>query len=187
MDQIVIAVKSSDVKEMINANRLISEKVHYPLHLGVTEAGPLSVSLVKSSIGIGTLLLEGIGDTIRFSISGSPLREVYAAKHLLCSLGMLSAPDIVSCPTCARTCIDVETYANRVIEMTQTYNKSVRIAIMGCVVNGVGEGKNADIGIAGVPGGGAIFKKGVVIGTYPETSLFSEFEAVLEETLKEIS
>ena len=185
MDRIVVAVKSSNVMDMVEASHRISNLVDYPLHLGVTEAGPLSVSLVKSTLGIGLLLSEGIGDTIRYSISGDSVKEVYAAKTLLTSAGLFTGPDIISCPTCARTCIDVEEYALTVIELTKTCSKPLKIAIMGCVVNGVGEGKNADLGIAGIPNGGAIFEKGKIVGQYPKSELFSAFEERVKRLAQE--
>ncbi len=185
MSRIVIAVKSSNVMEMVEATRRVSNSVSYPLHLGVTEAGPLSISLVKSTLGIGLLLSEGIGDTIRYSISGDPVQEVDAAKTLLKAIGLLSGPDIISCPTCARTCIDVEEYALKVTELTRACVKPVRIAIMGCVVNGIGEGKNADLGIAGLPDGGALFEKGEILGRYPKSELFPAFEARVRRWMQE--
>jgi len=182
-EDIVIAVKSSDVLETIQANERISLRTQYPLHLGVTEAGPLRTSLVKSSIAMSHLLLKGIGDTLRYSISGDPVEEVLAGQQLLIALGLREGVNLVSCPTCARTEIDMDEYTSRVSEMIKGVKKPLTIAIMGCVVNGMGEGKHADLGIAGTKTGGVIFKKGEIFGKYNRENLFREFEKELKNII----
>ncbi|MBE6852968.1 MAG: flavodoxin-dependent (E)-4-hydroxy-3-methylbut-2-enyl-diphosphate synthase [Ruminococcus sp.] len=178
-DDIVISIKSSDVKNMIAAYRKMSEKADYPLHLGVTEAGTERMGVIKSSIGIGSLLADGIGDTIRVSLTGDPVREVYAAKDILKGLGMTDGAEIVSCPTCGRTKIDLIKVANEVENALADVQKNIKVAVMGCVVNGPGEAKEADIGIAGGDGCAVLFKKGEVLRKVAE-------EDILNELLKEI-
>lgn len=163
-NDIVISIKSSNVIQMIESYRLISEKVNYPLHLGVTEAGTTFRGTIKSSVGIGTLLAEGIGDTIRVSITGDPLKEIKIGKEILRSLGYVNEGiEFVSCPTCGRTNIDLISIAEEVEKRLSNCNKNIKVAVMGCVVNGPGEAREADIGIAGGKGEGLIFKKGKVI------------------------
>ncbi len=163
-NDIVISIKSSNVMQMIESYRLISEKVNYPLHLGVTEAGTIFRGTIKSSVGIGTLLAEGIGDTIRVSITGDPLEEIKIGKEILRSLGYVNEGiEFVSCPTCGRTNIDLISIAEEVEKRLLNCNKNIKVAVMGCVVNGPGEAREADIGIAGGKGEGLIFKKGEVI------------------------
>jgi len=184
-EDIVIAVKSSDPLETIQANELLSTKTQHPLHLGVTEAGPLRQSLVKSTIALSHLLSKGIGDTLRYSISGDPVEEVLAGLQLLISLRLRKGVNLVSCPTCARTEIDMEDYTSRVSQMIQGIKKPLTIAIMGCVVNGMGEGKHADLGIAGTKNGGIIFKKGEIFGKFNQGTLFLEFEKALKNIIDE--
>ncbi len=184
-ENIVVAVKSSNVLETIKANERLSLKTQYPLHLGVTEAGPLRQSLVKSTIALSNLLLKGLGDTIRYSISGDPVEEVLAGHQLLMALGMRKGVNLISCPTCARTEIDMEYYTSRVSEMIRGITKPLTIAIMGCVVNGMGEGKHADLGIAGTKNGGVIFRKGEIFGKYNRETLFSEFERELKKIIND--
>ena len=163
-NDIVISIKSSNVMQMIESYRLISEKVNYPLHLGVTEAGTTFRGTIKSSVGIGTLLAEGIGDTIRVSITGDPLQEIKIGKEILRSLGYVNEGiEFVSCPTCGRTNIDLISIAEEVEKRLLNCNKNIKVAVMGCVVNGPGEAREADIGIAGGKGEGLIFKKGEII------------------------
>lgn len=166
LDNLVISVKSSSVPECVAAARILSRQLPYPLHLGVTEAGTYQHALIKSAAGIGTLLLEGIGDTIRVSISGDPVREVKAAKEILacCGLGERKL-EVISCPTCARCGLDVEKVALEVEALEEICEFPVRIAVMGCIVNGPGEAKRADIGIAGSKGKAALFSHGTVIST----------------------
>ncbi len=187
-DNIVVSVKTSDVVQTIEANRKIAEIIDYPIHLGVTEAGPLEESLIKSSVGIGTLLTEGIGDTIRYSISDDPVKEIEAAFILLKSLHLRNMGiTIISCPTCGRCEIDLFSLVKKVKEDFGKIKIPIKIAIMGCVVNGPGEAKDADIGIAGGKSSGVIFKKGKVIKTVPEKNLYSEFRRELEKLIKEKS
>lgn len=169
-EDIVVSIKSSDVPESVQAARLISQECGYPLHLGITEAGTGEHALIKSAVGIGTLLMEGIGDTIRVSVSGDPVREVHAAHEILCACGMETPKvNIVSCPTCARTGIDVETLAKQVEEAAQSIAPpGITIAVMGCAVNGPGEARHADIGLAGCPEGAVLFAKGKVVRTVPK-------------------
>jgi (E)-4-hydroxy-3-methylbut-2-enyl-diphosphate synthase len=163
-DLIKLSLKSSDVRTMIAAYRLVSEKTDYPLHLGVTEAGTLLQSAIKSSIGIGTLLAEGIGDTIRVSVTGSPVPEVSLAFGILRALNIRrEGPDIVSCPTCGRCEIDLAGLAERVERELAGMKTPLKIALMGCIVNGPGEAAEADIGIAGGRGSGMLFKKGKIV------------------------
>ncbi len=177
---IVISIKSSDVKMMIDAYRLMSEKVDYPLHLGVTESGTPFRGTIKSSIGIGTLLAEGIGDTIRVSLTSDPIEEIKVAKEMLKALGLREGGlEFVSCPTCGRTQIKLIEIANEVERRLEGINKDIKVAVMGCIVNGPGEAKEADIGIAGGKGEGIIFKKGEVIKKCKE-------EDLIEELMKEI-
>ena len=159
-DDIVLSLKASDVRRTVEAYQLASKACDYPLHLGVTEAGTAGVGHVKSAIGIGALLLQGIGDTIRVSLSGDPEPEAEAGLDILRAVGLRGGVDVVSCPTCGRTCIDVAGIAREVREKTRHLNVDLKVAVMGCVVNGPGEAAEADIGIAGGPGGGALFMKG---------------------------
>lgn len=179
-NDIVISIKSSDVIQTIESYRLISEKVNYPLHIGVTESGTIWKGTIKSSIGIGTLLSEGIGDTIRVSLTGSPLEEVKVGREILKATGHLkSGVSFISCPTCGRTQIKLIDIANQVEEKLANCHKDIKIAVMGCIVNGPGEAREADIGIAGGKGEGLIFKKGVIVKKVKEDKL-------VEELLKEI-
>lgn len=159
-EDIVISLKSSDVPTMIGAYRLLAETCHYPLHLGVTEAGTQRMGIIKSAVGIGSLLCDGIGETIRVSLTDDPVNEIYAAKDILKAIGKGSGVRIVSCPTCGRTKIDLISLAKKVEEATQGIDKDIKIAVMGCVVNGIGESGNADIGIAGGDGCAVLFAKG---------------------------
>ena len=179
-DDIVISIKSSDVLMMIESYRKISEKVKYPLHVGVTEAGTIWRGTIKSSIGIGTLLCEGIGDTIRVSLTGDPVEEIRVGREILKSIGYLSnGIQFISCPTCGRTQIDLIKIAKEVEDKLGNCKKNIKVAIMGCVVNGPGEAREADIGIAGGMGEGLIFKKGKIIKKVKEENL-------VEELIKEI-
>jgi (E)-4-hydroxy-3-methylbut-2-enyl-diphosphate synthase len=172
---IVISIKSSDVIMMIESYRKISNLVDYPLHLGVTEAGTVWRGSIKSSVGIGTLLCEGIGDTIRVSLTGDPVEEIKVGKEILKSIGLLSEGiQFVSCPTCGRTQIDLINIAREVEDRLSGSKKNIKVAIMGCVVNGPGEAREADIGIAGGKGEGLIFKKGKIVKKVKEEDLVEE-------------
>ncbi len=178
----VISIKSSDVENMIKAYTLVAERCDYPLHLGVTEAGTERHSLIKSSIGIGSLLVNGIGDTIRVSITDNPVKEIYAARDILNAVNLrVETPRIVACPTCGRTKIDLVSLANRVEDAVKNIKKPVKIAVMGCVVNGPGEAREADIGVAGGDGCGVIFKKGEVLRKVPEEDIVSELLKELDK------
>lgn len=180
-DDIVISIKSSNVKLMIEAYRLIAEQTDYPLHLGVTEAGTERMGLIKSSIGIGSLLCDGIGDTIRVSLTADPIKEVYAARDILKASGMVSGVEIVSCPTCGRTKIDLISLANQVEDMLKDVDKPIKVAVMGCVVNGPGEAREADIGVAGGKGEGLIFKKGEILRKVPENMILEELKREIDK------
>lgn len=179
-DDIVISIKSSDVKLMIVAYRLLARQVDYPLHLGVTEAGTERMGLIKSAVGIGSLLCDGIGDTIRVSLTADPIKEIYAAKDILSACGMGRGVQIVSCPTCGRTNISLIPLAEKVEQYCSGINKQIKVAVMGCVVNGPGEAREADIGIAGGNGEGVIFRKGQVLRKVPEDRLFDELKKEIE-------
>ena len=180
-NDIIISIKSSNVNIMTEAYRLVAERCDYPLHLGVTEAGTHNMALIKSSIGIGSLLLDGIGDTIRVSMTDDPVKEVSAANGILKAIGLKTdCVDIVSCPTCGRTKIDLISLANKVEEKLSGCKKNIKVAVMGCAVNGPGEAREADIGIAGGDGCALIFKKGKIICKVAENEavdrLFEEIE-----------
>ena len=182
-DNIKISLKSSDVLTTIEAYRLIAEKVDYPLHVGVTEAGTLKGGLIKSSVGIGTLLAEGIGDTIRVSLTENPVEEVHAGWGILKSLGLRErGVNFVSCPTCGRTQIDLIGLAKKVEDRFSSLDLPITIATMGCPVNGPGEASHADYGIAGAIGEGYIFKKGqIILSRIPENELLDKLENVIKE------
>lgn len=179
---IVISVKSTDVPMMVKANCMLSQKVDYPLHLGVTEAGTLYRGTIKSAIGIGALLLDGIGDTIRVSLTDDPLKEVTAAKEILSSTGMRSyGPTLISCPTCGRTQVNLIEMAREVEEKIKKFSKPIKVAVMGCAVNGPGEAREADFGIAGGKGLGHVFRKGKIICTVPENELIDRLMQEIEK------
>ncbi|MCD8095616.1 MAG: flavodoxin-dependent (E)-4-hydroxy-3-methylbut-2-enyl-diphosphate synthase [Ruminococcus sp.] len=170
-DNIVVSLKSSDVLTMIEAYRLLAKRCAYPLHLGVTEAGTQRMGIIKSSIGIGSLLADGIGETIRVSLTDDPVNEVYAAKDILKALGKGGGVKIVACPTCGRTKIDLIPLAKRIEEAVKDIDKDITVAVMGCVVNGIGEAGEADIGIAGGNGCAVLFKKGKQIKKVSEQEI----------------
>ncbi|MDD7483561.1 MAG: flavodoxin-dependent (E)-4-hydroxy-3-methylbut-2-enyl-diphosphate synthase [Clostridia bacterium] len=176
---LVLSMKSSNLDTMIEAYRLASEKCDYPLHVGVTEAGTRRMGLIKSAIGIGGLLHDGIGDTIRVSLTADPVEEVQAGLDILRAMGLRGGPKMVSCPTCGRTRIDLIGLASRVEEKLRNVDKDITVAVMGCVVNGPGEAREADIGIAGGKGEGLLFRHGEILRKVPEENL-------LDELMKEI-
>ena len=181
-DDIVISIKSSNVPLMAAAYRRMAELCDYPLHLGVTEAGTERMGLIKSAVGIGSLLLDGIGATIRVSLTADPVKEIYAAQDILKSIGRYeSGVEIVSCPTCGRTRIDLIPLAAQVEEALRGCKKKLKVAVMGCVVNGPGEAREADIGVAGGDGCGVLFKKGEILRKVPEEEILP---ALLEEIEK---
>ncbi|MBR2216101.1 MAG: flavodoxin-dependent (E)-4-hydroxy-3-methylbut-2-enyl-diphosphate synthase [Selenomonadaceae bacterium] len=186
---IKISLKAHDVPLTIAAYRLMSEKVNYPLHLGITEAGTVNTGIIKSAVGIGALLAEGIGDTFRISLTGDPTVEVRVANEILKSLGLKECgPTLVACPTCGRTSIDLPAIAAKVEEKLSGIQEPIEVAVMGCVVNGPGEARGADVGIAGGKGEGLVFRKGEIIRKVPEENLvaelFQEIDAILEERKK---
>lgn len=171
-DNLVISIKSSDVLMCIRAHELIAGQTRYPLHVGITEAGTLYSGNIKSAAGLGIILYQGIGDTIRVSLTGDPLEEVRSAKRILKTLGLRKGGiEVVSCPTCGRTQIDLIGLANRVERMVEDIPLDIKVAVMGCVVNGPGEAKEADIGIAGGVGTGLLIKKGEIVKKLPEDEL----------------
>jgi (E)-4-hydroxy-3-methylbut-2-enyl-diphosphate synthase len=179
-NDIVISIKSSNVMQMIESYRLISQKIDYPLHIGVTESGTIWRGTIKSSVGIGALLCDGIGDTIRVSLTGDPVEEIKVGREILKSVGYLQdGVEFISCPTCGRTQIDLINIAKQVEDRLGSLNKKIKVAVMGCAVNGPGEAREADIGIAGGNGEGLIFKKGKIIKKVKEQDL-------VEELIKEI-
>lgn len=181
-DDIVLSMKSSDVATMVKAYELAAEQCDYPLHLGVTEAGTERMGLIKSAAGIGSLLLKGIGDTIRVSLTADPVKEIYAAKDILKALDIdRSGIQFVSCPTCGRTKIDLIGLADESERRLRDCKKNIKVAIMGCVVNGPGEAREADIGIAGGDGNGLVFRKGEILRKVPEDKLI---DALIEEIEK---
>lgn len=184
-DRIVLSVKASSVKEMIAANRLVASKCSYPLHLGVTEAGTLKSGIVKSAVGIGTLLADGIGDTIRVSLTANPEEEIDAAKEILKSLSLLSESsiDIVACPTCGRTKIDIITIASAIEKRVKHLKcrKNIKVAVMGCIVNGIGESGDADIGIAGGNGEAVLISHGKILKKISEENIV---DVLVEEIQK---
>ena len=181
-DDICVSLKSSSVPLTMAAYRLMSEQSDYPLHLGVTEAGTIEMGTLKSAIGIGGLLALGIGDTMRVSLSANPVEEIYAAKKILKAAGLRKdGPELVSCPTCGRTSIDLIGLANQVEERLKNVNKPITVAVMGCVVNGPGEASAADVGLAGGKGEGVLFRKGEIVKKVPEDQLVDELFALIEE------
>ena len=179
---IVISAKSSNVIETIKANEYIYEKVEYPIHIGVTEAGIYETSIVKSSIAIGYLILKGIGDTLRVSIAGDPVKEVRVARKILIALGKREGVEVIACPGCSRAEINVEKLATFVENAIGNMKVNLKIAVMGCVVNGIGEGKTADIGVAGVKNGAVIFRKGEII----ERVNLKDLDEKLKEVIKDL-
>lgn len=182
---IKISLKAHDVPLTIEAYRLMSQTVDYPLHLGITEAGTVNTGIIKSAVGIGALLAEGIGDTFRISLTGDPVNEVKVANEILKALGLKEyGPTLISCPTCGRCNIDLPSIAAKVEKRLDGIKKPVKVAVMGCVVNGPGEARDADIGIAGGKGEGLLFRKGEIIGKVPEDKLVDALFAELDKIIK---
>ncbi len=181
-DQIVISIKSSDVLMCVKAHELIAGKTPYPLHVGITEAGTILRGNIKSSVGLGIILYQGIGDTIRVSLTGDPVQEVLSAKMILKTLGLRKGGiEVVSCPTCGRTSIDLIGLANQVEELVASYEHlNIKVAVMGCVVNGPGEAREADLGIAGGNGEGLLIKHGEIVKKVPEGQLLGVLKEELE-------
>ena len=180
-DNIVISIKSSDVLMSVKAHELIADKTDHPLHVGITEAGTVMSGSIKSAVGLGIILYEGIGDTIRVSLTDEPELEVSAAKKILKNLGLLhQGITVISCPTCGRTEIDLISLANSVEKLAENYDLDLKLAVMGCVVNGPGEASEADLGVAGGKGKGVLIKKGEIIKTLPENELLSALKYELD-------
>ena len=185
-DNLVISIKSSDVLMCVKAHELIASQTDHPLHVGITEAGTITAGNIKSAIGLGLILSQGIGDTIRVSLTGDPVEEVKSAKLILKTLGLRKdGVEIVSCPTCGRTRIDLIGLANQVENMVQDIKAPIKVAVMGCVVNGPGEAKEADVGVAGGIGEGLIIRKGEVVRKVPEADLLSELRKEIYSVMEE--
>ena len=180
-DNLVISIKSSDVMMCAKAHELITDRTDHPLHVGITEAGTLYSGNIKSAVGLGIILYQGIGDTIRVSLTGDPLEEIKSAKRILKTLGLRKGGiEVVSCPTCGRTQIDLIGLANQVETLVQGYDLDLKVAVMGCVVNGPGEAKEADLGVAGGKGVGILIKKGEIVKKVPEGELLSALKEELD-------
>ena len=180
-DNLVVSIKSSDVMMCVKAHELIAKKCPYPLHVGITESGTMLSGNIKSSVGLGIILYQGIGDTIRVSLTGDPLEEIKSAKLILKALGLRKGGiEVVSCPTCGRTKIDLIGLANKVETMVAEYPLDIKVAVMGCVVNGPGEAREADLGIAGGIGEGLLIKKGEIIRKVKEDELLDALRNELE-------
>lgn len=180
-DQLVISIKSSDVPMCIEAHERIAEQTDLPLHVGITESGTIRTGTIQSAVGLGAILSRGIGDTIRVSLTGDPVEEIFAARQILSALGLRKGGiRVISCPTCGRTSIDLIGLANQVEEMTAGYDMDLKVAVMGCVVNGPGEAKEADLGIAGGNGEGLLICKGKVIRKLPESELLPALKDMLD-------
>ncbi len=180
-DNLVISIKSSDVMICVRAHELLADKTQYPLHVGITEAGTVTSGNIKSAVGLGIILNQGIGDTIRVSLTGDPVEEIKSAKLILRTLGLRKGGiEVVSCPTCGRTNIDLIGLANQVETMVQGYDLDIKVAVMGCAVNGPGEAKEADIGIAGGIGEGLLIKKGEIVRKVPERELLDTLKHELD-------
>ena len=185
-DNLVISIKSSDVMMCVKAHELIAKKTHYPLHVGITEAGTVIAGNIKSAVGLGLILSQGIGDTIRVSLTGSPLEEIKSAKLILKTLGLRrGGVEVVSCPTCGRTQIDLIGLANQVETLVQGYPLDIKVAVMGCVVNGPGEAKEADLGVAGGIGEGLLIRKGGLVKKLPESELLPALKAELDRMVED--
>ena len=185
-DNLVISIKSSDVMMCVKAHELIAKKTHYPLHVGITEAGTVIAGNIKSAVGLGLILSQGIGDTIRVSLTGSPLEEIKSAKLILKTLGLRrGGVEVVSCPTCGRTQIDLIGLANQVETLVQGYPLDIKVAVMGCVVNGPGEAKEAALGVAGGIGEGLLIRKGEIVKKLPESELLPALKAELDRMVEE--
>lgn len=184
-DRLVLSIKSSDVMMCVKAHELIAEKTRYPLHVGITEAGTLISGNIKSAAGLALILNQGIGDTVRVSLTGEPVEEVKSAKLILRTLGLRKGGiEVVSCPTCGRTRIDLIGLANQVETLVQAYPLSIKVAVMGCAVNGPGEASEADLGIAGGEGEGLLFRKGRILRKIPEAGLLDALKDELEKMMK---
>ena len=180
-DNLVISIKSSDVLMCVQAHEILAERTHYPLHVGITESGTVLSGSIKSAVGLGLILHQGIGDTVRVSLTGDPVEEIGAAKLILRTLGLRKGGiEVVSCPTCGRTQIDLIGLAGKVEELVKDYPLDIKVAVMGCAVNGPGEAREADIGIAGGRGEGLLIRKGEIIRKIPENQLLNALKEELD-------
>ena len=187
-DNMVISIKSSDVLMCVRAHKLLAEKTNYPLHVGITESGTVLSGNIKSAVGLGLILYQGIGDTVRVSLTGDPVEEIKSAKLILRTLGLRKGGvEVVSCPTCGRTRIDLIGLANQVEQMVADIPLDIKVAVMGCAVNGPGEAKEADIGIAGGLGEGLLFRHGEIVRKVPEDQLLAALQEELEGWQKNVS
>lgn len=186
-NNIILSIKASDVLTTIKACRLLSSHTDVPQHIGITESGTVRSGSIRSSVGIGTLLAEGVGDTIRISLAGDPVEEIFVAKEILKSLNLLKGPVVIACPTCGRTQIDVASLASQVEQIVSGIEIPIKIAVMGCVVNGPGEARDADIGIAGGKHEGLLFVKGEPICKVPENELITTFKKLLQQQIDKIT
>ena len=177
---IILSIKATDINTCIETNRLLKKNYDYPIHIGLTESGTVNSGTIRSSYVLGTLLKEGIGDTIRVSLTGNPVNEIPVAKEILSMMGLYNKPTLISCPTCGRTNYNMEPIVNEIEKYLNTLNKKIKVAIMGCAVNGPGEAKDADIGVAGGIKEAILFKKGQIIKKIPE-------DKIVEELIKEIN
>lgn len=183
-DNLVVSIKSSDVMMCVEAHKIIAGMTNHPIHVGITEAGTITSGNIKSAIGLALILNEGIGDTIRVSLTDAPVQEIYSAKLILKTLGLRKAGvTVVSCPTCGRTNIDIISLAKQVEELVKDIDLDIKVAVMGCVVNGPGEAKEADIGIAGGNGEGLLFRKGEILRKVPESELLNELKAEINRLI----
>ena len=181
-DHLVLSIKASDVITCVKAHEIISKRVNVPLHVGITEAGTVYNGSVKSSVGLGIILYEGIGDTIRVSLTGDPVTEIICAKRILKTLGLRKGGiEVVSCPTCGRTQIDLIGLAEKVTGLCENYDKNLKIAVMGCVVNGPGEAREADLGVAGGIHEGVLFRHGQILRKVPEAELLDALREEMEK------
>ncbi len=180
-ENLVISIKSSDVPDCVKAHELLAEKTDYPLHVGITEAGTVRGGTIKSALGIGAILYRGIGDTIRVSLTGDPVQEIYVAQQILRDLHLRKEGiEVVACPTCGRTKIDLLSLAGEAEKLIEQYSLPIKVAVMGCAVNGPGEAKEADIGIAGGQGEGILIKKGEIVRKLPENELLNALKDELD-------
>ena len=181
----IVSIKASDVVTTIDACRMLAEHSNVPQHIGITESGTVRSGSIRSAVGIGVLLAEGIGDTIRVSLAGDPVEEIHAAKEILKALGLMSGPVVIACPTCGRTQIDVAKLAAQVERMVARLTAPIRIAVMGCEVNGPGEARDADIGIAGGKGEGLLIVKGQAVKKVKEEEMLATLKKYIEEMTNE--
>ncbi|MFP4417952.1 MAG: flavodoxin/ferredoxin-dependent (E)-4-hydroxy-3-methylbut-2-enyl-diphosphate synthase, partial [Chitinispirillaceae bacterium] len=186
-DDIIFSIKASDVTTTIEACRLLAQNCDYPQHIGITESGTVRSGAIRSAVGIGTLLAEGIGDTIRVSLAGDPVQEIFVAKEILKSLGLAKGPTVIACPTCGRTQIDVAALAEKVENMVSSVSEDIKIAVMGCIVNGPGEARDADVGIAGGRREGQVFVRGKPVKRVSEDRILDALWEQIRHILSDIS